>query len=198
MGTSLTNDANKWFNHTVDTNDPSSPDWTFEEVVIVMKNRFVHRALAQDASNQYDGFSQSKRSVMEYYNMLRSYAQHMIEPPSAYDFRQRFISGLLPSIYRRLLEYGLASDYTPIDDILKVALQIETSMQYAAREPATTGSRSMACTTDGPSSTSKTKVTHWASSLSVTTRYAPGKNATKPATTKIGRASCRERVSPYV
>jgi Retrotransposon gag protein len=74
MGTSLTGDVNEWFNHTVDTNDPSSPDWTFEEVVIAMKDRFVHHASAQDAANQYDGFSQSWRSVMEYYNMLHSYA----------------------------------------------------------------------------------------------------------------------------
>jgi len=157
LGTGLEGAAKEWFNHTVDTNDIHSPQWTFEEVVLALKDRFVHRASSQDAAVQFDQFTQSKRGVMEYYNMLRSYAQRMVEKPSSYDFRRRFLNGLSYGIRHRVLDYGLAPETAEVDSILQLALQVETSSQYTSRNTPTTSRDNTTKSSDGHAASSRSK-----------------------------------------
>ena len=94
LGTCLIKDANEWYTQTIDTNDEHALKWAFEDVVLALKARFVHKASSRDAATNYDLLSQSTKTVMDYYNLLRSYSTHMIECPSGYDFSRRFTDGL--------------------------------------------------------------------------------------------------------
>ena len=134
LGTTLKSDANRWFKQTIDTQDQLSNQWAFADVVLALKHRFVHRAASQDAAKDYDKLRQGNKTVMEFYNELRALSQHMVEIPTAYDFRRHFMDGLIPGIRHRAMEFGVSAETTSIEDTLDQALQIEASRNYVPRD----------------------------------------------------------------
>src|ERR1700677_1717361 len=134
MGQSFMGDALDWFNHTIDTNDDHSVGWGFEMAVIALKERFVHRSSIQDAATKFDLLAQGKRSVIDFYNKLRSLAMCMAEKPSDYDIKQRFINGLLSVISTCITDYGYTAEGYDIEDLLQVSKQVEDARQYVAKQ----------------------------------------------------------------
>src|ERR1700723_1007925 len=105
-----------------------------EDVVLALKARFVHKASSRDAATNYDSLSQSTKTVMDYYNLLRSYSTHMIECLSGYDFSRRFTDGLNASIRKHVLELGITPEHSTTADLLRHAVQIESSLQYTSKD----------------------------------------------------------------
>src|ERR1700690_815250 len=164
LGTCLIKDANEWYAQTIDTNDEHALKWAFEDVVLALKARFVHKASSRDAATNYDSLSQSTKTVMDYYNLLRSYSTHMIECPSGYDFSRRFTDGLNASIRKRVLELGITPEHSTMADLLRHAVQIESSLQYMSKD-AMAHLRSAAKQTESPMAISRAQAAPAANTL---------------------------------
>src|SRR6202453_3181892 len=134
MGQSLMGDALDWFNRTIDTNDDCSAGWGFELAVIALKERFVHCSSIQDAAIKFNLLAQGKRSVIDFYNELRSLAMCMAEKPSDYDIKQWFINGLSSVISTCITDYGYMAEGYDIEDLLQVSKQVEDARQYVAKQ----------------------------------------------------------------
>src|SRR6202142_927314 len=164
LGTCLIKDANEWYAQTIDTNDKHALKWAFEDVVLALKARFVHKASSRDAATNYDLLTQSTKTVMDYYNLLRSYSTHMIECPSGYDFSRRFTDGLNASIRKRVLELGITPEHSSMADLLRHAVQIESSLQYMSKD-AMAHLRSAAKQTESPMAISRAQAAPAANTL---------------------------------
>ena len=58
----------------------------------------------------------------------------MIECPSGYDFSRRFTDGLNASIRKHVLELGITPEHSMMADLLRHAVQIESSLQYTSKD----------------------------------------------------------------
>src|ERR1700675_4954424 len=81
----------------------------------------------------------------------------MVEKPSSYDFRRRFLNGLSYGIRHWVLDYGLAPETAEVDSILQLALQVETSSQYTSRNTPTTSRDNTTKSSDGHAASSRSK-----------------------------------------
>ena len=191
LGTCLIKDANEWYAQTIDTNDEHALKWAFEDVVLALKARFVHKASSRDAAMNYDSLSQSTKTVMDYYNLLRSYSTHMIECPSGYDFSRRFTDGLNASIRKHVLELGITPEHSSMADLLRHAVQIESSLQYTSKD-AMAHLRSAAKQTESPTAISRAQAAPAANTLPMAKQpfvrygqkpraFTPGKPYVKPS-----------------
>jgi hypothetical protein len=158
VGQALTGPALTWFDQTIDTNDIREKDWTFESVMIALKERFVHKASTQDAADKFDALVQGNSTVIEYYNSFRETAQRMVELPSNYDAKRKFMSGLNTALSVKIMEYGITPEISSLEDIVSMARQVEESRQYIARgqkSAATKSAKADTKTTPRPAAATK-------------------------------------------
>jgi hypothetical protein len=132
MGQCLKDKAAAWFCSQVEGTRDLSSHWTFETVVVGLHSRFLHSVTARDAANRYYAVYQGNRSVMEVHHVLLKYETRMVQAPSAYDKRRRFISALRQSVRTRLLELGYSPELNSYSKLLDIASGVEAA-QLAAQ-----------------------------------------------------------------
>jgi hypothetical protein len=113
-----------------------------EDAIIALKDRFVHRASSQDATLKFDQLRQDKTGVVGLYSKLMTVTSQMIEVPSAYDMRQRFLIGLILSIRTKILRCGFSAENSTLADMLQCAKQIEEEAYYNNRDAANSSIKS--------------------------------------------------------
>ena len=135
----LDGEAKKWFIRHVTGVNQAKLDWTFEEVILALYNRFVHASTMQDAR---EGFRKAKylpsTGVQGFYDTLMDHAQSMAVYPDDYSILEAFLEGIPESMRTQLIrELGLSPEINSINDFVSQAIsyeaRIKTDEYYRSR-----------------------------------------------------------------
>lgn len=132
LGDAVKGDAADWLYTNVKAPFRDQERWTFEETIVGLHKRFIHKNFAQSA---VDGFEKEKYDadrggVPGLFERLRSHAVRMTEAPSEYQWKERLLSALPESIVRTIhITYGLQLQTSPFAEIYTAALKIERGLE---------------------------------------------------------------------
>ena len=87
MGHNLAGTASVWYNAEIDAPMRNKQNWTFEEAVCAMHERFIHKATALQAMNKLMEVRYScTLGVSGFYHELKHRASRLVELPDDYTF----------------------------------------------------------------------------------------------------------------
>ncbi|KII83591.1 hypothetical protein PLICRDRAFT_32804 [Plicaturopsis crispa FD-325 SS-3] len=141
MASYLSDEAKEWYNREV--NNPLLPDrpTRFSDIVCAMHIRFVHSATARKATEDYEKCSYSPSGGVDgFYMELLKFASRMIEYPTSYDVRRRFMTGLPVSIHNSIIQTrGMSAEHSGLKELRLAAYQIEQSRTLLRSQEAARG-----------------------------------------------------------
>ncbi|KAI0047220.1 hypothetical protein FA95DRAFT_1606231 [Auriscalpium vulgare] len=113
LGNTLKGPAAIWFNAEVEHPKRAVRHWKFVDVVCALYHQFIHEATAQNTSELFDTARFSRvKGIVAYFNELMSYAARMVERPSKYTFKQRFLKGLPHDFVEKLIiNHGISAEF---------------------------------------------------------------------------------------
>lgn len=130
LSTSLSDEAALWFYNTVQSSSREKHHWYFEEAIIGLFRRFIHRDTYLYAAQQFEQlrYDASKGGVAALYERMLYLADRMWERPSHFQMRTRFLDAL-PERYEKVLTVvnGLSDKYNTLSELYRAALDIEQS-----------------------------------------------------------------------
>lgn len=155
LGDCLAADAATWMYNTVQSPSHERRDWLFEEAVVGLFRRFIHRDTHLQASQDYENlrFEPSKGGVAALYEHLLYITEKMWEKPSPFQIRSKFVE-TLPVSYENTLTVlnGLSIKYNSLAQLYHAALEIEQSSRAIQQRrhirDTTTGSSIPSSSTD--------------------------------------------------
>ncbi|KAI9059526.1 hypothetical protein FKP32DRAFT_1560228, partial [Trametes sanguinea] len=132
LSSSLSGNAATWFYNTVQSPSRDKRDWMFEEAVVGLFRRFVHRDTHLQAEQQFAAlrFDASKGGVAGLYERMLYLADKMWERPTEFHMRKKFIEAL-PEQYESILSLykGMSPQYTTLYMLYQSALELEQNMR---------------------------------------------------------------------
>jgi hypothetical protein len=205
LGQMLKGKAQTWFNHAIGPN--LEQQTSLEDALIALKRYFVKDASSRDSASKFDRLSQGGRTVAELFRELERLSQQMIQTPSDYDFRRRFVTALNNETATAITRFGFTPENNTMEELLRAARQVEQSQFYIERDDRkssqqpksvsfkTQGSKTM----KGPSKTNtglkkkepaKNPLSRSSSSITCHTCKKPGHLSTKcPTKKQTGKAA---------
>jgi len=132
LGQMLKGKAQTWYNHMIGNN--TNQEISLSEVMIAMKRYFVKDASSRDAAAKFDRLKQGSHMVTELYRELERLTQQMVEIPSNYDLKHRFMSALNRETAMEVTRIGFNPETSMSVELLKTAHHIEQSQFYIERE----------------------------------------------------------------
>jgi hypothetical protein len=100
----LKGEAATWYNDNVDGLGRKRRTWTFEDVVIGIYDRFLHKACIQEATVKYQKVRYNlKRGVAAFYNDMQKAAARMVHPLDMHSFKSRLLFGLPKAMMKEVL-----------------------------------------------------------------------------------------------
>ncbi|GLB37195.1 putative DNA RNA polymerase [Lyophyllum shimeji] len=138
----LDGEARKWYNRHVVSVNRTKGDWTFEEVILGLYDRFVHPSTMQDARDDFNAVRYSEDTgVQGLYDALVDHAQNMAVDTSNWTFLDKFVRALPQDIRKALFKEGLSPEINTAEEFLALGLAYEaaakTAAYYERRAPAT-------------------------------------------------------------
>ncbi|KAL7281626.1 hypothetical protein ACG7TL_004943 [Trametes sanguinea] len=132
LSSSLSGNAATWFYNTVQSPSRDKHDWMFEEAIVGLFRRFVHRDMHLQAEQQFAAlrFEASKGGVAGLYERMLYLADKMWERPTEFHMRKKFIEAL-PEQYESILSLykGMSPQYTTLYTLYQSALELEQNMR---------------------------------------------------------------------
>ena len=132
LGQMLKGKAQTWFNHAIGSN--MDQEISLEEALVALKRYFVKDASSRDSASKFDRYSQGGRTVAELFRELERLSQQMVQPPSDYDFKRRFVNALNSEIATAITRFGFNPENNSTKELLKAARQVEQSQFYIDRD----------------------------------------------------------------
>jgi hypothetical protein len=125
--------AYDWFQRHVTSVMRRKVNWTFEEVITGLFDRFILPTSMQDASEQFYSTTYTQENgVQGFYDELLDHAQNMAEHPNERTIRDVFVRGL-PARYRsKLFDNGLNVEYTDLHAFVREAKAKEQAEEMEA------------------------------------------------------------------
>src|SRR6266704_1744617 len=132
LGQMLKGKAQTWYNHMIGNN--TNQEISLSEAMIAMKRYFVKDALSRDAAVKFDRLRQSNHTVAELFRELKCLTQQMVETPSSYDLKCRFMNALNQETAMEVTHLGYNPENHTMAELLQAARQVEQSQFYIERE----------------------------------------------------------------
>ncbi len=128
LGVTLKDRALRWYQHTINLN--ADGKWNFQSAMIELKRHFVKDVSARDAAVRFDRLKQKNKTVADLKKELERLSQLMIQRPSEYDMKRRFLDALKPEISGAVLCFGLNPESTDLEILFEKANAIEQGQLY--------------------------------------------------------------------
>ncbi|KAJ2989339.1 hypothetical protein NUW54_g8816 [Trametes sanguinea] len=132
LSSSLSGNAATWFYNTVQSPSRDKRDWMFEEAIMGLFRRFVHRDTHLQAEQQFAAlrFDASKGGVAGLYECMLYLANKMWEYPTEFQMRKKFIEAL-PEQYESILSLykGMSPQCTTLYMLYQSTLELEQNMR---------------------------------------------------------------------
>ncbi|KDQ09394.1 hypothetical protein BOTBODRAFT_179097 [Botryobasidium botryosum FD-172 SS1] len=138
----LTGEAADWFRDAV-SYGANPADWDIQRIIEGLKSHFITQDSLLTAAKSFGPVKQNGRRVQELYNELEKFARRMVERPSDYEFRRRFMDGLDNHISVAMIRLGTTVEKSTLAEILLEAQKQEAALDYekqaaTAAKPRTT------------------------------------------------------------
>ena len=125
LGQMLQEQARNWFIHTIRAN--SDQQVSLADVLIALKQYFIKNTSLRDSALKFDKISQGGRSVNELLRELEHLSLLMIQAPSDYDFKHRFVNALNSKIAAEVTRFGVNPENNSMEELLEVAQRVQES-----------------------------------------------------------------------
>ena len=110
----------------------SQEQWTFEQVITGLYDRFIHLTMMQEVwDTYYTACYNPQYGMQEFYDTLMDHAQNMSVYPDSYNLMDTFRHGLPASMHAEMLKNGLTPEANTVEDFIAEGKAIEeaTKMQ---------------------------------------------------------------------
>ena len=94
LGSRLSGNAQEWYARKVEHPGRARRDWTLESAIIALQTHFLHTLTHRQALLEFNTVRQGKGTVQDLLIKLDKLAARMVEPPSGYMLRVRFVEAL--------------------------------------------------------------------------------------------------------
>ena len=134
LGQMLEGEAQQWYNSVVDNPNSLAARWDFENSLIALYTRFVHRSTVLTATEKFDNAQYSKNGgAIQLANELKLQGSRMVVVPDEYTVKRKFW-GALPSelVYIMGRTKGLSPERDPLDLLVAEAAGIEDAIRSDA------------------------------------------------------------------
>ncbi|KAH9885468.1 hypothetical protein C8Q73DRAFT_616036, partial [Cubamyces lactineus] len=131
-GNSLGGNAATWFYNTIKSPTREKTHWTFEEAIVGLYRRFIHRDMHLVAEQQFAAlkYDSTKGGVAALYEQMRFHADKMWEKPTDFQMRKKLLETLPYQFEQTLTIYkGLSAQYNTFWEIYQAALEYEQSLR---------------------------------------------------------------------
>ena len=132
LGQMLKGKALTWYNHTIGNN--TNQETSLTEALVALKRYFVKDVSSRDAAAKFDRLKQGSHTVAELYRELERLTQQMVEIPSNYDLKHRFMSALNRETAMEVTRIGFNPETSTLAELLKTVCHVEQSQFYIERE----------------------------------------------------------------
>jgi hypothetical protein len=132
LGQVVRGTAKDWYCDTIDNPENMRP-YSFAEAIMSMHERFVRTASARRTTTTFDNcrFSTSK-GTEQFASDIMKFAKRMIEHPTDYEIRRKFLYGLPEGMRRELIKYrGVSAEYSTLHEMRVFARQWEEAEELA-------------------------------------------------------------------
>ena len=118
--------ASTWYGDNMDGGSHQNHEWSFEEVVIGLYDRFIHQGALRSTSDAFQSMTYvPDEGVMAFYHRMTWYAAQMVRPPNRYTFKRQLIMRLPKDIFDYLLSKEVSAEYSTMELILYYARRAE-------------------------------------------------------------------------
>ncbi|KZW02329.1 hypothetical protein EXIGLDRAFT_760159 [Exidia glandulosa HHB12029] len=132
MGLCLKGSAERWYATECTLRAESGNDWTFETLIVGLRQRFVHATAKADAKAVYDAICLGPEGVMDLESELNRAAGYLVERPSDYDRRLRFMSALPFAMAQRMIQDGYTAEKSTLPQLVSKAVDLESAAKASA------------------------------------------------------------------
>ncbi|KZV91267.1 hypothetical protein EXIGLDRAFT_837228 [Exidia glandulosa HHB12029] len=132
MGLCLKGSAETWYATECTIRAETGNEWTFESLIVGLRQRFVHATAKADAKAAYDAIRLGPGGVMELDSQLSRAAGYLVEKPSDYDRRLRFMSALPSAMSHRMLQDGHTAEKSTLAQLVAKAVDLESAAKASA------------------------------------------------------------------
>ena len=84
----------EWYTRKVEHPARAKRDWTLESAIIALQTHFLHMLTHRQALLEFNATRQGNGTGQDLLIKLDKLAAHMVEPPSGYMLRARFVEAL--------------------------------------------------------------------------------------------------------
>ena len=130
LGSRLLGNAQEWYTRKVKHPGRAKRDWTLESAIIALQTHFLHTLTHRQALLEFNTVRQGNGTVQDLLIKLDKLAARMVEPPSGYMLRARFIEALREPLKREVLRQGCSAEFSKMSELILAAEQEEDMSQY--------------------------------------------------------------------
>ena len=117
----------------VDGGNHRNHEWSFEEVVIGLYDRFIHQGSLRSGLDVFQSTTYiPEEGVMTFYHRMMRYATWMVRPPDRYTFKRQLIMRLPRDVFDYLLSKEVSAEYSTMESILHHARRAEENAHQLA------------------------------------------------------------------
>ena len=122
-----------WYGDNVNGGSHQNREWSFEEVVVGLYDRFIHQGALRSASDVFQSAMYiPMEGVMTFYHRMTWYAARMVRPSNRYMFKRQLIMRLPKDIFDYLLSKEMSAEYSTMESILHHARRVEENAHQLA------------------------------------------------------------------
>lgn len=130
LSQALKGKAVSYFRQRMDDHRDNGTEWDFRDAILDIKDRFLHKSTALSAANKFEQMTQGGRDVQSLLEDLRSESHRMVERPTDYAFRKRFLEALKPEVARHVILQGNNAESSDLMTLVHAANDYEESTHY--------------------------------------------------------------------
>ena len=112
--------------------------WDFREAILDLRDRYLYKSTPFIAARKFETLMQGNRDAQALYDDLSTQAARMIEYPSDYHFRLRFMLALRPEVLEYIIKtHSVSAEHTTLAQIRSACEDFERSNEYGKQLAAT-------------------------------------------------------------
>ena len=157
LGQSLKDNAHTYFRERHQKLLEQGQAWDFREAVLDLRDRYLYKNTPFVAARKFETIMQGTRDAQALYEELSTQAARMIEYPSDYHFRLRFMLALRPEVLEYIIKtHSVSAEQSTLAQIRSACEDYERSNEYG-KQLAATQSRLGGSKPSGAQQTSRTQ-----------------------------------------
>ena len=138
LGQSLSGNAHTYFRERYQKFLEQGESWDFREAILDLRDRYLYKSTPFIAARKFETLSQGNRDSQALYDDLTTQAARMIENPSDYHFRLRFMLALRPEVLDYIIKtHSISAETSNLAQIRSACEDYERSNEYGKQLAAT-------------------------------------------------------------